>query len=114
MTAQLALDFTAPRARTVDPDTSRAAAASMTGEALTRQATTVLDALTRIHDRTGRGATAWEITAALEHTVQQNVVARRLTDIRSAGLAVDTGERRPGRSGRPLAVHVPTNCEATS
>lgn len=108
MTGQLALDFTGPRVRDTDPDTSQAAADSMTGAALTAQASTVLATLADLDRRRGVGATAYELHVELDGRYQQSVIARRLTDLRDAGLVVDTGRRRPGSSNRQLIVWTST------
>lgn len=89
--------------RADDPDTSRAAADSIR-PVLGLECQRVLDVVKL--DSWG-GATAWEVVRNLAlHGIErdQNVVARRLSDLRDAGLVVDSGLRRPGRSSRLLIV----------
>lgn len=96
--------------RATDPDTSRDAALSIR-ECVGDQCRLVLTSLLEAERRSGRGATAHEIVMRLAYTgraPQQSVVARRLTDLRNAGLIEDTGERRPGGSGRNLIVWAST------
>lgn len=98
--------FGDPTARATDPDTSRDAAESMkpyAGDECRR----VLTAIVAIETYGGEGATAHDIVMRLAYSgraPQQNCVARRCTDLRAAGLIEDTGDRRPGGSGRPLIV----------
>lgn len=65
----------------------------MSGDTLTGQQTLVLTRLSWQHD-----ANAYELAAALG--LQQSVVARRLTDLHSMGLAERNGIKRQGSSGR--------------
>lgn len=91
------------RARFNDPGTSHAAASAIR-PVLGAECARVL---AEVVERGNRGATAYEVVQALRsHGIDrdQNVVARRLTDLRDAGLAADTGCRRPGKSGRQLIV----------
>lgn len=91
------------RVRASDPDTSRAAAESIR-PALGAECSRVLAA---VESRGHIGATAFEVTRSLEGVGverDQNCVARRLTDLRDAGLVRDTGMRRPGKSNRGLIV----------
>lgn len=104
-------------ARVTDPPTSHAAAESMQGPPLSDQQALVLRTLVEC-DRTGGyqhdGATAHEIVMRLAytgHAPQQSVVARRLTDLRDAGLIVDSGRTRPGASNRQLIVWQPVITE---
>lgn len=93
------------RARAHDPDTSRAAADSIR-PALGAECSRVL---TEVLERGNHGATAYEVVQALASRRvfrDQNCVARRLTDLRDAGLIVDSGSRRPGRSNRELTVWI--------
>lgn len=89
-----------------DPDTSHAAAASI-ADGLSAQRRSVYDALRDVerHNPHRAGGTAYEIQLRLAytgHAPQQSVIARRLTDLRDLGFVVDTGQRRPGSSGRQL------------
>jgi hypothetical protein len=91
------------RVRFADPDTSVAAASSIR-PALGAECSRVL---AEVVERGNHGATAYEVVQALRsHGIDrdQNCVARRCTDLRDAGLLVDTTERRPGKSGRQLIV----------
>lgn len=98
-------------ARPTDPDTSHTAAASITGPPLAAQQALVLETVHRFHRMHSRGATAWEVVTLVDprHQLQQSVAARRLTDLARAGLVADSGERRAGRTGRPLIVWIPTH-----
>lgn len=91
--------------RRSDPATSREAARSVSGEVLRDQQALVLGCI--------RGdATAWEITTVLLHRghgVQQNVVAKRLTELRELGMVRLTGETRPGVSHRRQQVWTVTD-----
>lgn len=53
-------------------------------------------------------ATAWEIHCHLGYRVQQNVVAKRLGELRDIGLVRWTGETRPGCSHREQLVYEAT------
>ena len=79
-------------ARTTDPDTSHSAAASMIDH-LGHQRRQVMACIGVVG-----GATAYEVAERLG--LQQNVVARRCTDLRELGRIIDSGRRRPGSSGR--------------
>lgn len=84
-----------------DPRTSKDAAKSMSADVLNQQQRVVLAAV-------GDDATAYEIVVALAargRMIQQNVVARRLTDLRKRGFVVATGGTRPGSSARELTVY---------
>lgn len=94
--------FDGLHARADDPDTSKAAAASI-APAIPEDCRRVLDV---VRARPG-GVTAWEVRCVLSASGvdrDQNCVARRLSDLRDAGLVVDSGTRRPGRSARQLIV----------
>ena len=90
--------------RASDPRTSRDAGRSMTGQVLRDQQALVLGCV-------GSTATAWEITTTLlrrGHRVQQNVVAKRLSELRELGLVRLTGGTRPGSSHRHQQVYALT------
>lgn len=95
--------------RATDPGTSRDAAEAMSAESLAKQSLAVLRC---VHDAGGVGVTASAIAKALTtdswRPVQQNVVARRLTDLYRMGLIRKTGITRPGASGRQLTVYAVT------
>lgn len=105
MTEQLDL-FTAPvtrgASRRNDPWTSKAAARSMSGAALSSQQQLVLSAVTDAAKRLDLNcASAYEVTRWLGvRSPQQSVVARRLTELLDRGFVEDTGVARPGSSGR--------------
>lgn len=94
--------FDGLHARPGDPETAKDAAEAIR-PVLAPECARVLESLKHY----AHGATAWQIVRDLAdfgvHR-DQNVVARRLTDLRDAGLVVDSGVRRPGRSGRSLIV----------
>jgi hypothetical protein len=94
---QLPLDFTGPRARTSDPATSHAAAASVRDFA-GEQYVEVLKALER-----GPG-TIWEL--AERCSLDRVQIARRLPEMQKAipPLARPTEETRPSPKGRPCRV----------
>lgn len=98
-------------ARTDDPDTSRDAATAVEPR-LNDQCRRVFAAILDIDHRNGGGAaTAHEIAMRLAytgHAPAQNIIARRCTDLRRAGLVVDSGERRLGGSGVRLIAWSPT------
>lgn len=90
--------------RSTDPQTSRDAGRSMSGAVLGDQQMQVLGAI-------GVDATAYEIAECLwarGSRIQQNVVARRLTDLRENGWVRLTGETRPGSSARQQLVFAVT------
>ena len=91
--------------RAKDPGTSHAAAKSMSAETLNRQTTEVLAAVYRAkYD----GMSAYEVSKAMSteaRPVQQNVVARRLTDLRRLGLVRTHFDTRPGPTGRQQTVY---------
>ena len=84
------------RARTLDPETSHDAAASMT-LAANRQCAQVLNALRAI----GNGG-AEQIAATCGLDAYQ--VRKRTSELQDAGLIETTGERRRTRSGRSERV----------
>lgn len=90
------------RVRHSDPATAQAAATAI-AEVVNLECCRVLDAL---RDLEGN-ATAYEVVLRLRSAGidrQQNCVARRLTDLRDAGLVRDSGRTRPGSSNRQLIV----------
>lgn len=106
MTSQLGL-FDPPvrgTARRRDPKTSKDAARSMSGEVLTAQQRQVLEVIAA---NPCHGATAYELATQLGF--QQNVMARRCTDLGERGFAYrksgwigdeEVFVSRPGSSGR--------------
>lgn len=86
--------------RATDPATSVEAGATMTGAVVNDQQRLVLDALDLLHGTFG--VTAWEVVRWSGHNLQQNVIAKRCTELRELGLIVDSGHTRPGSSGRRL------------
>lgn len=96
-------------ARRHDPDTAKSAgeaAQDWEGEEGRR----VLEALMECERTTGHGQTAHELTMHLAYFghAQQNCVSRRLTTLKRHGYVRDTGERRMGGHGRPIAVYAST------
>jgi hypothetical protein len=97
--------------RATDPDTSRDAALAIEAR-LNPQCARVYRAITEIDSRNGgQGATSHDIVLRLaygsEPVPDQNVIARRCTDLRDAGLVSDLGDRRMGGRGQPLIVWMP-------
>jgi len=95
MIAQSSLFDVEPAVRELDPQTSHDAARA---PGLNRQRRDVLATLVRFGP-----ATAYEIAITLQ-PIQQNVVARRLDDLRDLGFAEPTEQTRPGSSTRHLRV----------
>jgi hypothetical protein len=94
------LDFLSPRphARRTDPATSHDAARSIHGsaEALTARLYAVL---------ARRGPmTRSELTAAAGQKLSDYQVSKRVSDLKNAKLIVDTGQTRPGPTGRMQTV----------
>jgi hypothetical protein len=89
------------RVRHVDPTTSAAAAESIR-PVLGAECSRVLEVI-----RERGSATRWEIKQAFASQGldrEEGCISRRCTDLRDAGLIVETGSTRPGRSGRQLTV----------
>lgn len=96
MTPQPTL-FDAPHthSRPSDPATSQAAA-ELDHTSLRLQ---VLEQLRLLVDAGGDGATTYELQCGLRDRgidKERGSIARRLTDLRDAGLVIDTGRTRPG------------------
>ena len=99
--------------RCSDPATSRDAGRSMSGAHLKMQQGDVLRAARRV----GGDFTAYEVWGELERTftrrpdgsvvgpVKENVVSKRLGELRDLGLVELTGATRPGCSHRQQQVH---------
>lgn len=72
-----------------------------------KQAAAVLANLRRLEGELG-GCTAWDLYLRWEsdapHPPQQNVIARRLTDLAEQGLVRATGHDRVGGYGREITV----------
>ncbi len=83
------------RARTHDPDTSKAAAASLSADALSRLHEIVLTHLERAGEA---GMTTREISAATE--IDRDSLSPRMPKLVELGRVYDSGERRaqPGKS----------------
>lgn len=112
MTAvQERLDFNAPATRGAsrrsDPRTSVDAGRSLEGQPLRDQQALVLGAVVQMGD-----ATAFELwehlyarfIAGYPRSPKENVIARRLTELRELGMVRLTGETRPGSSHRKQQV----------
>jgi predicted ArsR family transcriptional regulator len=97
MTEQLSIDFSAAaHRRRSDPDTSRAAARSMVGS---------VDSLLQriVQAFRDRGPmTRTEVAAIVGLSDYQ--ASKRISDLKNVAAIVDTGERRPGPSGRAQIV----------
>ena len=77
----------------------------MTGPVLRFQQALVLqalDLLTLPQQFGGRVPTAYDVHRFLGRVIQQNVIAKRCTELRELGLIADSGHTRPGSSGRRL------------
>ena len=79
-----------------DPDTSYEAAHSVKATELEAK---VRDAIFKQGDY---GATGWEVAAVLKMSI--NTVSPRFAPLRRKGFIYDSGERRPGPSGRNQIV----------
>jgi hypothetical protein len=91
-------------ARATDPATSHAAADSLDPFVLHKMRRHILGRMTR---DPRDGLTAWDLTLILRRHypyVAQNSVAKRLSDLRDAGMVEDTGTTRDGSSSRQLTV----------
>ena len=111
MEARVLSLFDAPTARRSDPQTSHEAAASVAGPALGSLRSDVLAVL----ESHASGCTCEEVHAEVVRThprTKENSVARRLTDLVNAGLAVVSGTRR-GSSGRAVSVYQAVRKEAS-
>lgn len=108
--AETLFDYAATQgaSRRSDPATSRDAGRSVSGPVLREQQGRVLAGLVSLGD-----ATAWELTGWLNCgavcPVKENVVSKRLTELRENGWARLTGETRPGSSHRLQQVHAVTD-----
>lgn len=89
-------DFTREHAREDDVDTSKAAAASIENSAQ-RHKEIVLTTLKVIGPLSSEQIAS---VTGLEHAQTW----RRVSDLKNAGLIIDSGERRKNRSGRDAAV----------
>ena len=103
------LDASATRgsSRRSDPQTSRDAGRSVADDVLRDQQALVLAAVGTLTD-----ATAWEVTGWINcgavKPIQQNVVAKRLGELRERGFVWWTGGTRPGSSHREQRVYALT------
>jgi hypothetical protein len=88
---------TTPSARATDPATSHAAAASMREESKGLRAE-----LLAVYQGRPTGLTMDE--AAELAGIPTWAASKRISELRAAGMIVDTGLTRPGRSGRLQAV----------
>lgn len=101
-------DAPSRRHRHSDPKPARAAAESMSGPVLSGQRHRVLWALNDCIRHGLNGATAHDVVMRLAYepggAPQQSVIAKRCSELREAGLIVDTGRTRRGSSHRELTV----------
>jgi predicted ArsR family transcriptional regulator len=98
MDAPTLFDELGPHVRRSDPATSVAAL-----DSLRRHLPAQRMAVLTVVANSDCGATAWDVVDRLDR-IQRNVASRRLTDLAQAGLVVDTGTTRIGRTGRPEIV----------
>lgn len=98
-----------------DPATSHEAGATMVGTPLRDQQALVLRTIDRI-DRgaSAAGATAFEVARYHLGRIQQNVAAKRCTELRELGLIEDSGTVRTGSSCRLLTVWLLTDAGRTA
>ena len=100
--------MTTATARHTDPATSHAAGESMAPHVPHDQALV----LTAIHLAGDRGATAHDVRTHMREVLDldrdQNCVSKRMSELKDAGLIRETGEERPGRTGRMCTVCVCT------
>ena len=103
------LDAPATRgsSRKSDPISSREAARSMEGHPLRDQQMTVLCAVVDVCRRSD-GATAFEVWQQLDGAVKENVIGKRMGELRDRGMLRLTSEHRPGSSHRLQQVHACT------
>src|SRR5690554_4664785 len=97
--------------RKTDPATSREAARSMSGHVLRDQQRLVLTGLADCCRVRGDG-NAWEVWQTLTargRVVKENVISKRLGELRSLGLVRVAGAPRPGSSHRKQLVFVVTD-----
>ena len=97
--------------RVSDPQTSRDAGRSMSGHVLRDQQRLVLTALADCCRVRGDG-NAWEVWQSLTsrgRLVKENVISKRLGELRSLGLVRVAGAPRPGSSHRKQLVFVVTD-----
>lgn len=101
-------DTPSRRHRRSDPKAAKAAAESMSGPVLSGQRHRVLWALDDCIRHGLPGASAHDVMMRLAYepggAPQQSVIAKRCSELRDAGLIVDTGETRRGSSHRELTV----------
>lgn len=104
--AQLELTWSAPAARATDPETSHQAAEGDETVRRFRRGVAV-SALAEIRAAGIAGLTVDELHGRhLE--ADRGTLARRVTDLRQAGLVVDSGRRRLTRRGLPAIVWTAT------
>jgi DNA-binding PadR family transcriptional regulator len=106
---QLTLDYGS--SRWSDPATSVAAGQSVADNVLRDQQALVLHVLD-VFARHGDDATAYELWRFLTeqgNRIKENVVAKRLTELRAKGWVRLTDETRPGSSHRHQQVHAITD-----
>ena len=94
---------TTPRARNTDPETSHAAAASVTFETLTWMQALVLQTL-HTHGPMTDEQLCVRIADDQEEPVSVSGVRTRRSELAAAGMVVDTGKRMPTRTGRQAIV----------
>lgn len=97
--------------RRSDPQTSRDAGRTMAGPVLADQQALVLHALD-VYCRWGDDATAYELwTFLTEHgnRIKENVLSKRLGELRERGWARETGATRPGSSSRSQMAYAITD-----
>jgi hypothetical protein len=91
-----------PRARTTDPHTSHAAAASLTLDRLSDVQRTILRALSE-RPMTDEQLTGWW-TRSMARRASESSIRSRRAELVAAGLVVDTGQTRPTLLGRAAIV----------
>ena len=94
---------TTPRARTSDPETSHHAAGTVTQLAVTRTQNLILEAL-RGHGPLTDEELCRRLADAQAEAVSVSGVRTRCSELVTAGRVVDTGERKPTRTGRSAIV----------
>ena len=100
---QVIYSNTTPRARTSDPETSHHAAGTVTQLAVTRTQNLILEAL-RGHGPLTDEELCFRLADAQAEAVSVSGVRTRRSELVTAGHVVDTGRRKPTRTGRTAIV----------